>query len=78
MERRRKQEELLRAIKGRSASYEIQTVMDLLKLQLETTKNNLLTCSRDDFLKLQGEAQAYDKLIRSITRPSLSANQIEE
>lgn len=73
MDRRKKQEALVREIQSRITSYEVKNVLELLSLMLETSKNNLLTCSNDEFSKLQGEAQAYDKLIRTLTRPSIGS-----
>lgn len=72
MDRRRKQEELVRALQQRTASYEVQTTLDLLKLLLEGSKNNLLTCNKEEFAKLQGEGQTYEKLIRMLTRQPVS------
>lgn len=72
MDRRQKQEALVRAIQDRRTSYEVQNVLELLKLLLEGVKTNLLTCSKEEFAKLQGEAQTYDKLVRMLTRQSMS------
>lgn len=53
------------------ATYEIQQVTDLLSLLLDDAKNSLTTCAADDFARLQGEAQTYDKLLRMISRPTI-------
>lgn len=69
-QRKVKQDALIKALQERRAAYEVQTTLDLLGILLEGAKNNLLTCDQNEFNRLQGEAQAYDKLIRLITRPS--------
>lgn len=73
MDRRRKQEELVQALQARRTSYEVQHMLELLKVMLEGAKNNLLTCGKEEFAKLQGEAQTYDKLMRMLTRQSVSS-----
>jgi hypothetical protein len=52
--------------------------MDLLQIQIEGVKSKLLTCTLDEFPRLQGEGQAYEKLVKLITRPSLAINPTEE
>lgn len=78
MERRRKQEELVQALQARRASYEVLHMLELLKVMLEGAKNNLLTCGKEEFAKLQGEAQTYDKLIRMLTRASVNSSAAKE
>lgn len=77
-DRKVKQEAAARLLHERRGSFEVQTTLELLNLLLEGSKNNLLACQEIDFLKLQGEAQAYDKLIRLITRPSLNLQNTKE
>jgi hypothetical protein len=71
VDRRQERHRLLKAIQERSATYEIQHVMELLDLLLSEARDNLVNCSAEDFPRLQGEAQTYDKLIRQLTRPSV-------
>lgn len=74
MDRRLRQDQLVKELQQRVASHEVQTTLDLLALLLEGAKNNLLTCTSEEFNRLQGEAQTYDKLIRLLTRPSISSS----
>ena len=50
---------------------EIQLVMDFLRSELEKTKDEMVSCDPLDFEKLQGKAQAFDGLIKMMTKPSL-------
>lgn len=51
-------------------SYEVKAMLELLQLRMDGVKNAMLTCRPDEFLKYQGEAVAYDKVMRDITRAS--------
>lgn len=78
MDRKAKQERAAKELHERRGTHEVHTLLDLLNTLLEATKNNLLTCELNEFNRLQGEAQAYDKLIRLITRPSINLQSIKE
>ena len=52
-------------------SAEHQALLELLRLKLEQAKHQLVTCSPQDFQRFQGEAQAYNKLIASMTTQPL-------
>lgn len=75
MDRRTVQAELVKAIQERAATYEVQQVMDLLKLLLEESKNNLVNAAPDRVMAVQAEAQTYTSLIRMLTRPSIQTRQ---
>lgn len=46
-------------------------VLDLLAIRLEEAKLMLIAvAAEDDFRRVQGEASAYDKLIKLLSRPS--------
>jgi hypothetical protein len=75
LDRRKTQAAVVEAIRSRAASYEIAQVLDLLDLLREDAKESLLTCGADEFGRLQGEGQAYDKLVRLLTRPSVQEMQ---
>ena len=47
---------------------EILLVKQLLEALLEEAKDGLLTATLEGFSKKQGEALAYDKLLRMLTR----------
>ena len=74
LDRKQRQETLIQQLKDRAGSFEVQTTIELLQVMLDGAKNNLLTCTGNDFNRVQGEAQTYDKLIRLLTRQSLSAS----
>lgn len=59
------------AIKERAGSDEVRNVLAWLGLSLEVTKAILVTCPQEDFARIQGEAQGYDKLIRALTRADI-------
>lgn len=78
MQRKAKQESLVRNLQERRGTADVHMMLELLDMLLEGAKNNLLTCVENEFNRLQGEAQAYDKLIRLITRPSPSLQNPKE
>lgn len=78
MEPKAKQDQAVRLLHEHRGTFEVQTTLELLNLLLEAAKNNLLTCDPNAFNRLQGEAQAYDKLIRLITRPSPNLPKLKE
>jgi len=69
-DRKVKLEALAGQLHNARGTYEIKAVLELLQLRLDGVKNQLLTCKPDQFLQLQGEAQAYDKVVRDISRGS--------
>lgn len=78
MDRKARQERAAKELHERRGTHEVHTTLELLNLLLEGAKNNLLTCEPNEFIRLQGEAQAYDKLIRLITRPSIKLQNLKE
>lgn len=77
-ERKVRQEQAAKELHERRGTHEVRTVLELLAALLEGAKNNLLTCDLNEFNRLQGEAQAYDKLIRLITRPGINLQNPKE
>lgn len=59
-------------IQARLHSQEIQKVLELLRSELEVIKDQMVRCDPLDFERLQGKAQAYEGLIKQMTRPSLA------
>lgn len=78
VERKARQEALSRQLHSGQGSHEIKTVLELLQLRMEGVKNAMLTCKPEEFLKYQGEALAYNKVILDITRPPLRMTTTEE
>lgn len=72
MDRKRKLEELGKLLRERKGSLEVTSIMEVIELKLDEVKEQLLTCDEDEFRRLQGEAQAYEKLTRLLTRKPLS------
>lgn len=66
------------AIQDRQGTHDVQQVMELLDVLREQAKERLMTCSLTDFNSLQGEAQAYDKLIRMLRRPVVALTAAQE
>lgn len=65
--------EAAQAVKDRLDSLDTQKVLELIRLELEVCKDQFVKCDELEFERLQGKAQAYDGLIRLMTRPSLVA-----
>lgn len=59
-------------LQSRAASQEYQLFKEWLTLMLEDAKNNLVTCEAEVFQRQQGEAKAYQQLIRQMERKSLT------
>lgn len=78
MDRKAKLEGLVRQLHNQRGSHDVAAMVEMLQLRLEGVKNNLLTCKTEEFFRLQGEAQAYDKVIRDILRPSPTQKLAEE
>lgn len=47
---------------------EMLDVLELLKLEFEMAKTALVSCTQEDFARLQGEARAYLNLVKILTR----------
>lgn len=62
---------LVENIQTRQSTYEIQQVVELLECLLEMAKEELVTCSLENFPRVQGETQTYDKILRLLNRPSI-------
>jgi len=54
----------------RSTHKEADAIKELLGLQLEEAKDNLIAARGDDIARSQGEALAITKLLTLITRPA--------
>ena len=68
---RLRQEELIKKLRARKGSSDVDNMLELLRLQFEGVKSNLVTCSPEEFLYLQGEARGHDKLIRMLGRTNI-------
>lgn len=64
---------LERHLQERLHSQEIQKVLEFLRYELEGVKDQMVRCDPLDFERLQGKAQAYEGLIKTMTRPSLTS-----
>lgn len=62
-------EALLAELHRRQDQPDVQAFMALFQVMLEECKMALLECQPEQFLAVQGEAQAYNKLIRLVARP---------
>lgn len=77
-DRKAKLEALSKQLHDQRGGYEVKAILELLQLRLDGVKNAMLTCKPDEFLRYQGEASAYDKVVRDITRPSPKMTATEE
>lgn len=48
-------------------------MLEFLRYELEGVKDQMVRCDPLDFERLQGKAQAYEGLIKTMTRPSLTS-----
>lgn len=67
-DRRQAQQIRIDNIQARQSSYEVQQFVELLQLLLEDAKESLVACTSEDFHRVQGEAQTYDKILRMLNR----------
>ena len=51
---------------------ELQLVLELLRCDLEKVKDEMVSCDPLEFEQLQGKAQAFDGLIKMMTKPSIA------
>lgn len=70
-DRKQEQARIVSFLKGRQGTYDVDQMLVLLRSLKEDMKENLLTCSQEEFLRVQAEGATYDKLIRLITRPDI-------
>ncbi len=65
-------ERLANKLRVKQGTEDVDNMMALFKASLESTKHNLVTADISEFQKLQGEASAYNKLIKMIERKPLN------
>jgi len=66
-----RQQEILRSLQARYSSEDVSNIRELMDLLLEETKRNLVACPSDEFARLQGEAQAYMRVLKLLRRAPL-------
>jgi hypothetical protein len=54
----------------KSSLYEVEMMRELVGLLFEGAKNSLVEAQGSQMLQLQGEAQAFSRLLKQLTRPS--------
>lgn len=67
---RREQADLAQQIQSRRTSQDVQTIMSLLDVSYTLAKDALVNATPENIFRLQGEAQAFEKLILLLSRPS--------
>lgn len=72
-DRKQKIQELVDALQARAGTSDFAQLLDLLRHLMENAQVDLVHATPSDFQKLQGEAQAYDKLIRMLRRPNIKS-----
>ena len=70
-DRKQEQNRITQALKARVGTFDVDQMLELLRLMREEAKDNLLTCSQEEFPRVQAEGATYEKLIRTITRPDI-------
>ena len=66
------QERLANRLRMKQGTEDVDNMMALFKALLDAAKHNLITADISEFQKLQGEASAYNRLIKMIERKPLN------
>ena len=69
---KRRQQALIDALQSRATATEVIQFKELLDLLFQDVKDNLVTANIDTIAVLQGEARAYQKIMRMLDRPSIT------
>lgn len=75
LERRKAQAVLVSNLQAQAGSQQVIDFLALLDSLREDAKELLVVCDPVDCARLQGEAQAFDKVHRLLARPSVNALQ---
>jgi hypothetical protein len=70
-DRRRTQQELANKLHDSIGSYEVQSILDLLRSLRAENLEMLATCEEARFKEYQGRVRAFDEIERMITRPPI-------
>lgn len=73
-ERRKSQQELAKKLHENLASYDVQNVLDLIRVMRANILEELAICEESRFKEFQGRIRAFDDLERMITRPPIRSN----
>lgn len=73
-EKRVAQQELAKKLHEAMGSYEVQTVLDLVRNLRANALEDLAVCEESRFKEYQGRIKAFDDLERMITRPPIRSN----
>jgi hypothetical protein len=73
-DRRRTQQELAKKLHDSLGTYEVQSILDLLRSLRAETLETLATCEEARFKEYQGRVRALDDVERMITRPPIRSN----
>ena len=65
------QQELAKKLHEAMGSYEVTTVLDLIRNLRANCLEDLATCEESRFKEYQGRVRAFDDLERMITRPPI-------
>ena len=68
-DRRTKEWEAAKFLNSRKETAEVLRMLDLLSLRLEGFKDQLVNAPETEFPRLQGKAQAIEKLLKDLTEP---------
>lgn len=70
-DRKQEQARLVSFLKSRVGTLDIDQMLQLLNLLREDAKDNLLTCTAEEFARVQAEGVTYERLIRLLTRADI-------
>lgn len=73
-ERRKSQQELAKKLHENLASYDVQNLLDLIRMLRANGLEELAICEESRFKEYQGRIKALDELERMITRPPIRSS----
>ena len=69
---RQRQQAIINTLQDRAAMVEVMQFKELLNLLFHDAKDNLVSANMDNITVMQGEARAYQKIIKLLDRPSIA------
>lgn len=74
-DRRQEQARLVSSLKARVGTLDVDQMIQLLTSLKEDAKDTLLTCTPEEFARVQSEGVTYERLIRMLTRADIKTMQ---
>lgn len=75
---RTRQHQITMHLQAASSTHEVKLLQEWITLLLDEAKHNLVTSAPNELIRQQGEAQAYQKMLGQLNRPSLMPKPSED